>query len=115
MGGLELLTDVPTRWHSFVDMLSSIVRNWGAIKDTCRSLKLTCPVSDQDLARILLKTFVLNRGRDSATCAGLIEAAELLCTEGIDEFGILQQCGKRLLGQHVQNRFPPTIWLSPVL
>ncbi|KAL3311856.1 hypothetical protein Ciccas_009557 [Cichlidogyrus casuarinus] len=58
-------------------------------------------VITQQLA--VLKTFVMNRG-DSATCAGLIEAAGVLCTEGIVEFGNLQQCGKRLLGQHIQNR-----------
>ncbi|KAL3313370.1 hypothetical protein Ciccas_008031 [Cichlidogyrus casuarinus] len=39
--GSALRLDVPTRWHSLIDMLDSIIKNGQPLKQTCDKLKVT--------------------------------------------------------------------------
>ncbi|KAL3311817.1 Cyclin-dependent kinase 12 [Cichlidogyrus casuarinus] len=52
LGGSALRLDVPTRWHSLIDMLDSIIKNWQPLKQTCDKLKVKTPFHQQDVERM---------------------------------------------------------------
>ncbi|KAL3310862.1 hypothetical protein Ciccas_010565 [Cichlidogyrus casuarinus] len=83
LGGSSLRLDVPTRWHSLIELLESIIRNWIPLKLTFVKLKIKCPLRNEDVDRMrefelaMLRTFVMSLCQDDSTCGAIGNAGQL--------------------------------------